>query len=106
MTTAAIQRTNKQLDLIQIAGDSLTFAPIIGASGGGVHVFGQYVAAADEVRTFVVICRNRECGTRWNANEAAIELSLQRKLAAGKARLLWYVLASDAKLLTSPNNSN
>lgn len=90
LSPSMARRTNNQLDVIKIAGDSLTFDPIIGASGGGVHVFDQYISAADEVRSFVVICRNRLCGTRWGGNEAAIELSLQRKLAAGQSRLKWY----------------
>lgn len=49
LSPSMARRTNNQLDVIKIAGDSLTFDPIIGASGGGVHVFDQYISAADEV---------------------------------------------------------
>jgi len=92
-SNAAQSTTEAQFALISKVASALTFAATPetnGISGGGIHVYDTYVRAAGEPRSFAVVCRNKECGGRWQRNEAAIEFGMQRRMFPNSARLLWY----------------
>lgn len=110
---SAKARTAEQLDLIRTAGAALAVNDDA-HNKGGVFVYDTFVDADSRLRSFAVVCRSAYsgCGTRWNKNEAAVELSIQRRMQprdklanqSPAFRMLWYDGATQVAI-SSPSRA-
>ena len=94
--------TAEQLQLITKFGTDLS--PLDGKDDDdegdelNVHIFDTFVAVDNKLRSYAVVCKQKEAGVRWNRNEAAVEFSIQRRMQPPAHlerqqpafRMLWY----------------